>query len=149
LIDGMRAAGLAVTTDIVGEPGPLDPSVDLAAYRVVQEALTNAAKHAGPGAATTVRFTWEPGALLLEVRDDGGGRSRDPRALSTGHGLLGLAERVAVADGQFRAAPLQGGGFEVAARLPRARPDPSPDAADGTPAAPGAGAAAERTSARR
>jgi signal transduction histidine kinase len=124
LVARVRSAGLAVTVDRLGAPGALDPSVELAAFRVLQEALTNAVKHAGPGATAAVRLDWTCDALLVEVRDDGQGVGPDGGRLSTGHGLLGLAERVAVSDGEFRAAPLPDGGFEVAARLPRTHPEP-------------------------
>jgi signal transduction histidine kinase len=122
LVDRVRAVGLDVTVLAEGSPGTLDPSVELAAFRVIQEALTNATKHAGPGSSAVVRLGWEPGALLVEVRDDGRGASPRPRSASTGHGLLGLAERVAVAEGSLDTGPVPGGGFRVAARLPAGRP---------------------------
>jgi signal transduction histidine kinase len=100
-----------------GEPGELDPSVSLAAYRVVQEALTNVGKHAGPGTAAEVRLAWTAGRLQVEVTDDGRGGAAGSR-LSTGRGLLGLAERVALVGGSLARGPRPGGGYRLAAELP-------------------------------
>lgn len=121
LINGVRQAGLDARVEVTGVPAALPRSVDLTAYRLVQEALTNAAKHAGPGAATVVRLDWHraDGRLSIEVGDDGRGTPAAARsALSTGHGLLGLRERVAVCGGTFEAGPTEEGGFRVAATLP-------------------------------
>jgi signal transduction histidine kinase len=115
LVARSRAAGLPVTLVIEGAPRPLPPGKDLAAYRVIQEALTNAIKHAG-AAPTAVTVRWEPAWLELEIVDEGGkamnGRNR------SGHGLVGMEERVRLYDGSLRAGRAQGGGFEVVARLP-------------------------------
>jgi len=121
LLNGVRQAGLHAHVEVTGVPAALTRSVDLTAYRLVQEALTNAAKHAGPGAATVVRLDWHGagGRLRIEVGDDGRGTPATARSeLSTGHGLIGLRERVAVCGGTFDAGPLREGGFRVAATLP-------------------------------
>ncbi|MFK4066404.1 sensor histidine kinase [Streptomyces sp. NPDC029674] len=121
LLNGVRQAGLHARLEVTGVPATLPRSVDLTAYRLVQEALTNAAKHAGPGAATVVRLDWHgaDGRLRIEVGDDGRGTPAAVRSeLSTGHGLLGLRERVAVCGGTFDAGPTGEGGFRVAATLP-------------------------------
>jgi signal transduction histidine kinase len=121
LVTRMQEAGIRVTVEVRGTPGRLDPSVDRTAYRVLQEALTNITKHVGTGAAATVVLTWGPREVVLEVRDDGRGSGGAGDRLSTGHGLLGLAERVAVVEGTLDAGPA-GGGFRVAVRLPTAAP---------------------------
>jgi len=115
LIGRSRAAGLPVELAVSGEPGELSAGVDLAAYRVVQEALTNALKHGGGHAEVRVRYADDE--LLLTVSDHGDGTPR-PRAESGGHGLVGMRERVRVCGGELRAGPRPGGGFEVEARLP-------------------------------
>jgi len=118
------AAGLPTAFAVEGEPDPARPlpaGAEVAVYRIAQEALTNALKHAGPGARATVALRWGPGALELEVRDDGGGTGDTPgaeRLPSGGHGLLGMRERVALYGGALDAAPLPGSGFRVLARLP-------------------------------
>lgn len=121
LLNGVRQAGLDAHLEVTGVPATLTRGVDLTAYRLVQEALTNAAKHAGPGAATVVRLHWRgaDGRLSIEVDDDGRGTPAAARSeLSTGHGLTGLRERVAVCGGTFHAGPTREGGFHVAATLP-------------------------------
>jgi signal transduction histidine kinase len=114
LVDGMCDAGLPVTLRIEGEPRPLPQAADLSAYRIVQEALTNTLKHAGAATADVV-IRYEAGAVALEVRDDGAGH---PNGGGTGHGLVGMRERVAMFGGELEAAPRPGGGFAVRARLP-------------------------------
>jgi signal transduction histidine kinase len=120
LIDLSRASGLVVDLAAEGEAAELDPSVDLAAYRIIQEALTNTSKHAGQGAATRVHLRWHSDGLTITVRDTAGldrpGRSR-ARPLSSGHGLIGLAERVNLIGGQFEAGAVAGG-FLIRAELP-------------------------------
>ena len=111
----MRGAGLPVTLRVEGEPRPLSPTGDLQAYRIVQEALTNALKHAGPARAE-VLVRYEPAELLIEVTDDG--RGYDPNTDGGGHGLVGMRERVAVCGGEMTAGRRAQGGFEVVARLP-------------------------------
>jgi signal transduction histidine kinase len=115
LIERSRAAGLPVELHVTGEADELPAGVDLAAYRVVQEALTNALKHGGGHAEVRVHQAGDE--LLLTVSDHGDGTPR-PRTESGGHGLVGMRERVRVIGGDLRAGPRPGGGFEVEARLP-------------------------------
>src|SRR3954471_2376528 len=97
----MRSSGLPVELDVDGEPGPLPPGVDVSAYRIVQEALTNALKHAGPARAH-VRVTYEDDSVLVEVTDDGGGAElAEPAVPGGGHGLVGIRERVAIVGGDL------------------------------------------------
>ncbi len=102
----------------------LDPGVELAAYRIVQEALTNARRHA-PGAAVDVELRYADDALWLQVRDNGPGLSRETASTGspTGHGLLGMRERAVAAGGSLRAGNAPGGGFCVGAELPSRLPD--------------------------
>jgi signal transduction histidine kinase len=101
----------------VSPPGPLPPGIDLAAYRVVQEALTNTIKHA-PGAAATVTIGHDGDWLEIEVTDTGGTRRAEPRTAGGGRGLIGLRERLAVYGGTLDAGRTAGGGFRVEARVP-------------------------------
>jgi signal transduction histidine kinase len=114
LVERARGAGVDVTLDVSGEPRELAPGLDLSAYRIVQEALTNVRKHAD-GAPATVRVAWEPRALALEIRDRGPGGAGTN---GNGHGLVGMRERVRVHGGELHAGPSAGGGFAVKARLP-------------------------------
>ena len=114
LLDGVRAAGLPVELEIDGEPRELPPGMDLAAYRVVQEALTNALKYAGPAHAW-VAVSWGPGELELTVSNDGRG---DGDGTGGGQGLDGMRERVALYGGEIASGPREGGGYVVRARLP-------------------------------
>jgi len=116
LLDAMRASGLPVEAIVEGSPRPLPPGVDLSAYRIVQEALTNALRHAG-GASARVVVRYDAGAVELEVADDGPGLPEDPEA-SGGHGLIGMRERVQLFGGELEAGPRPGGGFLLRARLP-------------------------------
>ena len=119
LLHSVRRTGVRVSLSRPGTPGRLAPAVDLVAYRVVQEALTNVLRHSGPGAHATVILGWAPGALTIEVSDDGRGQPRvDAAGLSTGHGLAGLMARVSALGGRFEARPGSGGGFRVCATLP-------------------------------
>ncbi|HEX5620588.1 MAG TPA: histidine kinase [Solirubrobacteraceae bacterium] len=115
LIERSRAAGLDVTLVVEGEPRPLPAGKDLAAYRVVQEALTNAIKHAG-AAQTSVTVRWEPSSLELAIVDRGGMAMNGSNG--SGHGLVGMEERMRLYDGSVRAGPVTGGGFEVVAKMP-------------------------------
>jgi signal transduction histidine kinase len=115
VLDQVRGTGLPVDFQVVGPPVPLAPGVDLTAYRIVQEALTNALKHGGGHAKVRVDHVGDE--LLLTVSDHGDGTPR-PRAESGGHGLVGMRERIRVIGGDLRAGPRPGGGFEVEARLP-------------------------------
>ena len=123
LVHDVGAAGLVVDLHVRGEPEPLPPGLDLSAYRIVQEGLTNSLKHSGAGRAE-VTVAYEPDGLRLEVRDHGGsdgslGRATDGRSHDRGHGLVGIRERVKIFGGEMSAGPAPGGGFLVRARLPR------------------------------
>ena len=118
LVARARAAGLPVTLRTEGEPVELSPGLDIAAYRIIQEALTNTYKHAGRAEAIVTVTHW-PEMVMLEVADDGRGTDEvDAAALGGGHGLVGMRERVEVYGGTVEAGPRQGGGFRVVARLP-------------------------------
>jgi signal transduction histidine kinase len=120
LIDTVGRAGLKVTLTGSGLPLPLDPSVELTAYRVIQECLTNTLKHAGPGTPVHIRLTWTD-PVILEVDDEGAGDQSAtdlPTDLSTGHGLASLAERVRTAGGTLTSGRSPNGGFHVTATLP-------------------------------
>jgi signal transduction histidine kinase len=117
LVVQARAAGLPAHLVIDGEPVAVPAGLDIAAYRIVQESLTNAAKHAA-GATVTVTIRYSDGALEIDVTDDG---DTDPAAVPLprgGHGLVGLQERVALFGGSLEAAAAANGGFRVRARLP-------------------------------
>jgi signal transduction histidine kinase len=115
----VRAAGLEVELRIEGDCSALPPALELTAYRIVQEALTNTLKHAGSGARAEVAVLREAGALAIDVLDDGSGRPPGDRSSPEGgHGLIGIRERVAVFGGEVRAGPRPAGGFHVRARLP-------------------------------
>jgi signal transduction histidine kinase len=116
LVERVRAAGTAVSVTIEGDPARLPASADLTAYRIVQEALTNTIKHAGPGAQAGVRLTFHPDRLEVEVSDDGTG-AQVP-AGSAGSGLRGIAERLDVLGGELAVGPVPAGGFRVWALLP-------------------------------
>jgi signal transduction histidine kinase len=113
LVDGVRAAGLPVTLRVEGELDDLPTGLDLSAYRIVQEALTNAIKHAGASAAE-VRVRRTAAGVELEVVDDGAGPSGNGR----GQGLIGMRERASLLGGEVEAGPKPGGGFRVRATLP-------------------------------
>jgi signal transduction histidine kinase len=137
LLDQARAAGLAVTYTLSGTPRDLPEGAELAAYRMVQESLTNTRKHAGLAASAAVTLRYEPGGLTVEVTDDGLASSTPG---SGGHGLAGMRERIEMYGGTVQAGPLEGGGFRVVARLPcpqpAGRPSAAPGEADGGPAVP-------------
>jgi signal transduction histidine kinase len=115
LLGTMRGAGLPVDLIVEGELRDLPQGLDLSAYRVVQEALTNVLKHAGATRAT-VAIDYRDQALEIEVRDDGRGGSAARDGL--GQGLIGMRERVAVYGGTLDCGPRRGGGFTVRARFP-------------------------------
>jgi signal transduction histidine kinase len=110
-------AGLATAVEVTGEPRRLPAAVDLTAYRVVQEALTNTLRHAGPARAT-VRLAYEPAELRVEVSDDGRGPNGSGSSDLDGNGLRGMRERAEAVGGQVRTGPGDGGGFVVRAILP-------------------------------
>jgi len=116
LIDSFAATGLRVTCDVSGEARQLPEAVDLTAYRVIQESLTNTAKHAA-GSAVSVRLGYRPGVLALTVADDGPCSGPLPEPCE-GHGILGMRERAAALGGWLSAGPRPGGGFQVLAELP-------------------------------
>jgi signal transduction histidine kinase len=121
LVESVRDAGLPVSVTIEGESRPLSPGVDLSAYRIVQEALTNTLKHAGRTASAAVDVTYRPEAVDIRVVDSGTSAARaagsDPRP---GHGLIGMRERAALYGGEIEAGPLAAGGFGVQVTLPTA-----------------------------
>ena len=117
LVAGAGAAGLAVDTKVVGTPRPLPAGVDLAAFRIVQEALTNVTRHAGPATAT-IQVAYGSGDLTVQVDDDGRGRPAYGGAAGSGNGLRGMRERAAALGGELTAGPRPDGGFRVLARLP-------------------------------
>jgi signal transduction histidine kinase len=118
LVAHVREAGLPVELVVEGEPRPLMSGVETSVYRIVQEALTNSLKHAGPAHAQ-VMLRYGNDELRLEVVDDGRGLAADaPASNGGGHGLVGMRERVALFGGELRAGPRTGGGYVVSARLP-------------------------------
>jgi signal transduction histidine kinase len=135
LVDRARASGLPVELRI-GDRHALSPGLDLVAYRIVQEALTNVIKHAGPvPTAVNVKFTARE--LELEVSDTGRGSAREREDRDgPGHGLLGMGERVALYGGELSAGPRAGGGFEVRARIPFDGPASAPQGLESAPAGP-------------
>jgi signal transduction histidine kinase len=167
LIAGANQAGLPTTLTVTGEPAVLPAGVDLAAYRIIQESLTNAIRHAGPATAT-VSLTYRAGTLVIHVADTGRGvppvRAREatnghgsgqsgpgqsgPWQPGSGHGLVGMRERAATAGGTLEAGPAPGGGFTVTAALPFGRTDepvqPTHRAEDGPGADATPPAAAEK-----
>jgi signal transduction histidine kinase len=132
LVSATRAAGLAVTTAVTGQARALPAPVDLAAYRIVQESLTNVARHAGPAAAVTVRLAYGEDDLAIEVTDDGppsaarsaargvhrGAPDSETGRVQGGTGIPGMRERAHAVGGYLAAGPRPGGGFQVSARLP-------------------------------
>ncbi|MFY1677911.1 MULTISPECIES: sensor histidine kinase [unclassified Streptomyces] len=124
LVDNTRSAGLTVTTEISGARRSLPPGVELSAYRIVQEALSNVLRHA-PGARTRVRLTHLPTGLRLEVVNSPPERTPAP-SRGAGHGLLGMRERVAMLGGTLAAHSLPDGGYRVTAFLPADGTGPPP-----------------------
>jgi signal transduction histidine kinase len=119
VVEGVRAAGLRVDVEVVGEPRPLPPAVDLSAFRLLQEALTNATRHAS-AARIGVRVGYEPEVLALDVVDDGVGGQVEPGA--AGHGLVAMRERVSMLGGTIAVGPADRGGWAVSVRLPTGEP---------------------------
>jgi signal transduction histidine kinase len=118
LVAQFAEAGLDVHLEVEGAPRRLPAGVELSAYRIVQEALTNALKHAGPGVTVAVTVRYGDGGLEVQVLDDGRGAATALHNGGGGHGVLGMRERVDVCGGDLVAGPRAGGGFEVRARLP-------------------------------
>ena len=119
LLAQVAKAGLAVKLRVEGTRPELPAGVDLSAYRIVQEALTNVVKHAGPARAQVV-VCYGDQEVAVEVTDNGKGvaPAGDGRTAKVGHGIIGMRERVALFGGDLEAGPRPGGGFRVAARLP-------------------------------
>lgn len=127
LVTQVRASGLHIHVEATGDPGLVSPGVDLSAYRIIQEALTNALKHAGPQATATVMLSYGTDELAVEVTNTGDPSACGPPAAGAhdnsgtavgGNGLIGIRERVAVVGGSVQVGPVTGGGFTVRALLP-------------------------------
>jgi signal transduction histidine kinase len=114
LVERVRSTGLDVRQTVDGKPSPQPPGVDLSAYRILQEALTNTVKHARASAAH-VRLAYGLDRIDMEVEDDG---TAGAAANGAGHGLIGMRERVDLYGGAFEAGPNDAGGFRVRASLP-------------------------------
>ncbi|MCF3169568.1 MULTISPECIES: sensor histidine kinase [Streptomyces] len=122
LVEQVRQTGLEVDFKVEGTPRPLPSGVELTAYRVVQEALTNTRKHGGPDAGASVRLVYFDDGLGLLIEDDGRGAAHelyeDGGADGAGHGMIGMRERVGMVGGTLDAGPRPGGGFRISALLP-------------------------------
>ena len=127
LVDDVRNAGVPVTLNVEGSSVCVNAGVELSAYRVVQEALTNVMKHAGAATRVDVNVKYLPGSLAVEVVDDGRGAASassvngghfDNGAVESGHGLVGMRERVELWGGELVVGPVSGGGYRVKALLP-------------------------------
>jgi signal transduction histidine kinase len=116
LVANVEAAGLSATVAVTGTPGPLPAGVELSVYRIVQEALSNAVRHA-PGSSVRVELDYRPGGLVLRVVN-GPARSQPVPSRGSGHGVLGMRERVAMLGGELTAGPRPDGGWAVTAVLP-------------------------------
>ena len=130
LVEGARRAGLPITLTVTGPPFPLPAAVDLAAYRIVQESLTNVIRHAGPAVAT-VSVSYYPDELDIDVTDTGHGPPASPGS-TAGHGQAGMRERAAAVGGTVQTGPCPGGGYQVTARLPVHGPLSSSASIEGT-----------------
>ena len=117
LIELTRAAGLPVEVEVAGKPSLLPAAVHLAAYRIIQESLTNVARHAGR-ARVTVRVTYDDTIMCVQIDDDGTAPSGGGSAIGTGSGITGMRERAAALGGELSAGFRHGGGFRVSAQLP-------------------------------
>lgn len=122
LIEQVRGAGLPVVFEVEGDSRPLASGVELTAYRIVQEALTNTRKHGGPDVRANVRLTFRDSELALLIEDDGRGAQQDLYESGgedgQGQGLIGMRERVGMVAGTLDAGPRPGGGFRISAVLP-------------------------------
>ena len=133
LVEHLTAGGVPVTLEIEGPRAKLPPMLELSAYRIVQEALTNVLKHA-PGASARVKVRYGSGDLVVEVIDDGVPDA--PIAAGAGWGIAGMSERAALFGGSVVAGPVATGGFHVAARLPTPTPAPAPETHEAPTPAP-------------
>jgi len=119
LVTQLEEAGLPVELAIEGDARPLPPGIDLNAFRIIQESLTNALKHGGPDTRASLRLIYQPDRITIEINDDGRGAAEE---LATpgeyGHGLVGMRERVSLLGGNLTAGPRRGGGYRVRAELP-------------------------------
>ncbi len=123
LLDQVRATGLAAELIVTGTPAALPPGAELTVYRIVQEALTNTLKHAAGPTRVSVTIACQPGAVTVDVHDDGAPGDARPDLAEhrvAGHGLTGMRERAAVYDGAVSAGPDPAGGWRIRARLPLA-----------------------------
>jgi signal transduction histidine kinase len=122
LIERTRGAAVRVRLEVSGHPRPAPAGVDLSAYRIIQEALTNVVRHAGTGASCVVHVAYTDADLVIRVTDDGGLPVALPSVsvatAGTGHGIIGMRERVHLCGGTFSAGPLPNSGFQVTATLP-------------------------------
>lgn len=118
LIVQMTEAGLTVTLEIQGEPRTLPPGMDLNAYRIVQESLTNVLKHGGPKVTARVVIAYRPASIEIDIIDDGRGAASSIGGLGSGQGLMSMRERSTILSGTFDAGPQPGGGFRVAVSIP-------------------------------
>jgi signal transduction histidine kinase len=122
LIERTRGAAVRVRLEVSGHPRPAGAGADLSAYRIIQEALTNVVRHAGTGASCVVHVGYTDADLVIRVTDDGGLPVALPSVSmatsGTGHGIIGMRERVHLCGGTFSAGPLPNGGFQVTATLP-------------------------------
>ena len=131
LLDQARTAGLEVSYLLTGQPRELPEGAELAAYRVVQESLTNTRKHAGLAATAAVTLSYERDGLIVQVTDDG---MAAPSSTAAGLGLTGMRERIAMYGGTVWAGPLPGGGYRVRAWLPCPQAAARHDSEPGQPA---------------
>ena len=122
LLRQAEGGGLTARLEITGTPADVSPGLDLSAYRIVQEALTNAIKHGGANA--DVRLAYTPQSIRIEITNSPSAEHDGDPHVAAGHGLIGMRERVAVFGGDFVAGARPGGGFRVAATLPLNRPQP-------------------------
>lgn len=117
VIASATAAGADVRLDVSGEPRDLPAGVDLAAYRIIQESLTNVVRHAR-AATTRIAIAYRRADVVIQIEDDGYGVAEREPIFTAGNGLLGMRERAAALGGELQAGPHPGGGFSVRARLP-------------------------------
>jgi signal transduction histidine kinase len=123
LLTSLRATGMPVTAHIEGAPRDLDASVDLTAYRIVQEGLTNILKHAGKDANPRLHLSWKPQSLLIQIDNDTNFTETSHKStLSVGRGLMGLSERARAVGGNLNAGSYKGG-YRLIATLPFSKPE--------------------------